>query len=68
MTFRTIPQSILLLEQQSIDDRILEILDRTGGSITRLFGQESPGRRKYTVIVCYRSFEPDGENLDRTSQ
>ena len=30
MTFRTIPQSILLLEQQSIDDRILEILEEQG--------------------------------------
>jgi outer membrane receptor for ferric coprogen and ferric-rhodotorulic acid len=28
MTFRTIPQSILLLEQQSIDDRILGILEQ----------------------------------------
>lgn len=30
MTFRTIPESILLSEQQSIDARILEILEEQG--------------------------------------
>jgi hypothetical protein len=30
MTFRTIPESILQLEQQSIDNRILDILEEDG--------------------------------------
>jgi len=30
MTFRTIPESLLVAEQQSIDDRILEILGEQG--------------------------------------
>lgn len=30
MTFRTIPESLLVAEQQSIDDRILEVLGEQG--------------------------------------